>query len=227
MNFLREIDYRSPAILSLIIFNLVIISLAVIENWSLFMIIFCYWTENLIIGLFNFFKILKAQQKDEPSEENNIKVSNQPITGEAAKTFMAFFFLIHYYGFCAGHGFFIFHMFGSRNNFSDPSMNLTLLLGIVMLVVSHAVSYKVNFLNKEEYKTATPAKQMFSVYKRIVFIHIFILIGGGLFMIIFKSLPIVLVVLFMLGKVILDLRQHYMEHKNAQENSSNQSQPIF
>ena len=220
MSFLQQVKWRSPSEISLILFNLIIISIAVIEEWSIFIIVFCYWVENLVIGLYNILKILKAEQDNPtPKKEDNYQGKTIPVNGKAAKVYTAVFFSIHYYLFCLVHGLFVFRIFQRGNEFEDPETVRSIALGILMLIISHGVSFWVNYIKKEEYKKVSPVKQMFSVYKRIAFIHVFILTGGILFMFVFKFLPVIMLVVFMLAKVGLDLWSHVKEHKKAQENS--------
>lgn len=84
----------------LIFFNAIPIYGVFNWDWSSFDIIFLYWCENLIIGLFMIARIVI-----------------RPYTHKSELTFPLFlapFFAIHYGMFCYGHGTFIIHLFGGN-----------------------------------------------------------------------------------------------------------------
>lgn len=216
--FLQEIDYKRPSIVSLILVNVVLLALALIQQWSVFMVVFVFWIENVIIGFFNILKMLKAQPAPvDPAKAEGAEVMLNN-TG-CGKYFFAFFFMIHYYAFCAGHVVFIFvlflgDLFGGIKGHMEMADWINIGIGAVGIFISHAISFGTNYIGKKEYENVNLKSLMMSPYKRIVLVHVFI-IGAGFVLTSGEGVSWLLLALFMIGKTIIDLRQHYKEHEAA------------
>jgi len=191
-------------------------------RWDAFYIILLYWSENLAIGFYNILKIATAKVKH-PAEH-------------IFKLFLIPFFVVHYGGFMAVHGFFIL-AFAKKAEVASiggkawpcffvflqllinviRQMFLTIppqmKLAILALFISHGVSFVYNYLLKGEYATAKPGELMGKPYARIVVMHIAIL-GGGFFTMIIGS-PVALLIVLVVGKILLDIKLHLREHKKA------------
>jgi len=140
--------------------------------WQEFLIIFLFWIENLIIGIFNVVKILLARGKDSTT---------------SAKLFAAPFFLIHYGGFCAGHGVFVISVFGRwanadlknfHNFIQEIFIDEKAVYAVIALFFSHGLSLIYNYVLKGEHKLATVNKVMMAPYPRIVVLHLTIIFGA-------------------------------------------------
>jgi hypothetical protein len=131
------------------------------------------------------------------------------------------FFILHYGVFWAVHGVFVFVFFG----LSSPSglfggLGLRgVAIAAAALFLSHAVSFFVNFLGKEEYLTVSPDQQMMEPYSRVVVLHVTILAGG--FLADALGAPLAALVLLIVLKTVIDLLAHLREHRKAE----NRSQP--
>ena len=89
---------KTPFIALIILFNAVPLHAVFYWGWQSFDLIFLYWLENLIIGLFTVFRFLVRRYR-------------HPV--EAVFPLMlAPFFTFHYGMFCYGHGSFIISLFG-------------------------------------------------------------------------------------------------------------------
>lgn len=64
-------------------------------GWDVREVLLLYWAENLVIGFWQIIKMAAATPRDSLPGDH------------LGKLFMIPFFLLHYGGFCAGHGFFI------------------------------------------------------------------------------------------------------------------------
>lgn len=84
--------------------NLIVAYLAVVESWSLVTIMLIYWFQSVIIGFFNFIRILQLK---EFSTKGFRIMNKRPVPTQATKTFVAFFFLFHYGFFHVGYLIFI------------------------------------------------------------------------------------------------------------------------
>jgi hypothetical protein len=153
------------------------------------------------------------------------------------KLFLIPFFIVHYGGFTAVHGFFVlalfhkdgqgppmdgmnwpcflvfvqmlFNVIGYMYSVIPPQVKLA----VLALFVSHGVSFVQNYLLRREYATAKPDKLMGSPYRRVVVMHIAILAGGFLTMAV--GSPAALLVVLIVLKTILDINLHNREHKKA------------
>jgi hypothetical protein len=189
--------------LSLITANLVPLAGAIFLDWSVFLIIFLFWTENLIIGIFNIIKISLAQGKESTA---------------ASKLFTIPFFLIHYGGFCAGHGVFVLSVFGKManvdlKNFHDFIQDLFIgekaVYAVAALFLSHGLSLIYNYILKGEYNQATVNKLMATPYSRIFILHLTIIFGALLISLL--KAPQAGLALLVVLKTAVDLSAHLKE----------------
>ena len=94
---------------ALIVTNLIVIALALIEKWTLGVIMWIYWGQSVAIGISWFFKILALKEfTTEHFQINDKSVQPTPET----KVKAAFFFLFHYNFFHLGYLFFLSQKFG-------------------------------------------------------------------------------------------------------------------
>lgn len=192
-------------------------------NWNAFYVILLYWAENLAVGFYNVLKIAFAKV-------------NHPIE-HLGKLFLIPFFMVHYGGFTAVHGFFILALFSKGEQ--GPPMGgeswpcffvfLQMLLNIVKhimltippvvrwavlsLFASHGISFIYNYLIKGEYARTNPQKLMGQPYARVVIMHITIL--GGAFLMMALGSPAALLLILVVFKTIIDVNMHLREHKKA------------
>jgi len=192
-------------------------------NWDAFYVVLLYWTENVVIGFYNVLKMVFAAVP-------------HPVA-HLGKLFLIPFFIVHYGGFTAVHGFFVLALF--HKDGQGPSMGgadwpcffvfIQMLfnvikymysvipppvrLAVLALFVSHGVSFVQNYLLKGEYATAKPDKLMGSPYGRVVVMHIAILAGGFLTMAVGSPAPLLVILVGL--KTFLDVKLHNREHKKA------------
>src|SRR5262249_10141343 len=79
--------------------NLVPIAGALFWGWAVQDIVFLYWMENLVIGVFNILRILAAEPDQTELAKRGLEVTD---VGSMllAKGVLAAFFLVHYGAFC-------------------------------------------------------------------------------------------------------------------------------
>ena len=79
------------------------------------------------------------------------------------------------------------------------------------LIISHGFSLVQNYFVGRESKQMTVEKIMFSPYKRVVVLHVFIIFGG----MVLQTLGVTRIGLIILAlvKIVADLMAHKMEHK--------------
>jgi hypothetical protein len=217
--------YSDISLLALVAANMIPIYGVVVFGWDAFSIVLLYWAENIVIGFYNILKIVFA------------KVG--PTILQIGKLFLIPFFIIHYGGFVAVHGLFIFVLFGKGD--ADKAMgigghpwpcflvfvqmlfnviqhcwttiptNMKYMIGILFL--SHGVSFVRNYILGGEYLTAKPKELMGQPYSRIVVMHIAIIAGG--FLTAMMGSPAGVLVVLVVLKTILDITLHLRQHRKT------------
>lgn len=214
MNLFKSVDFRSPSVIALLLVNIGFMIAAIVMEWKVFDMVLIFWVENLVIGFWNIPKIAMASKPTEVREDTD---NNLP--PGCGKFVFVPFFMIHFFGFCLVHGIFIFVLFGERGMGRSAvwekasSLDPTILwLAILGMFVSHGVSFFVNFIGKKEFERVSPTRQMMSPYKRIVLVHLVVMLGGF----VLKSIggSVIILAVFFLLKTLIDLRQHWKEHQS-------------
>jgi len=201
---------RNPAIWGLIAANVIPLLGVLYFHWDIGTLILLYWSENIVVGLYTVLKIL--------------------VVGRFLSVFEAGFFIVHYGMFTAVHGLFVFLLFKipvPDNLFNYRTANPVeylqhviagllqffphvLHLSFIALVVSHGVSFLLNFLGQGEFRRTTVQKVLFSPYGRIVILHITILLGG--FVIMVMGSPFYALLMLVLLKTAIDVVLHWRSH---------------
>jgi len=183
----------SPSTLALIVANLVPLAGVYLLGWDVGEIMLLYWAESGIIGFFNLLKMA--------------------VVGRWATLFYGPFFVGHYGAFMAVHLLFIYTFFvqglpgkGDIALAEVAARFISLWPALLALMVSHGISFFINFLGRREFAGSTVQKQMAEPYSRIMIMHLTIILGGFVVMGLGSSLPAL--VLLMVAKIGVDLRAH-------------------
>jgi hypothetical protein len=209
-------QHRSSITLAALIFaNLVPLFGVLRLDWDVGSIVVLYWAENLVIGFYTVIKLLLA--------------------AGAKGLFHVLFFIVHYGGFCGIHGFFVLSLtgFGEEHPALTPAadwpgplvfpqmlLNVArqvlaaapdaLLWAIAALLLSHGISFMLNYIGNREYQEQTTNKIMTAPYKRIVILHIAIIAGG--FLVLQLGSPIGLLIALVALKIVMDIMLHRRSH---------------
>ena len=213
----KPAEYLTPSVILLVVANLVPLYGVFFSHWSVFSILILFWLENVVIGIFNIFKMLLA--------------SPTKLSSWLAKILIIPFFCFHYGIFTLVHGIFVFAFFGdflvSDTNLSSKDLvfqtigNLQIGWAILALFLSHALSFAINYIGKGEYKQANVDNLASQPYLRVFIMQVTI-IAGGFLATSFGSPVFALLVLIFL-KTFIDIQAHLREHKqytNKQEASA-------
>jgi hypothetical protein len=217
--------FANVPLIVLILTNMLPIYGVVVFGWDAFNIVLLYWAENLIIGFYNILKIAFARVE-------------RPIEN-IGKLFMIPFFIIHYGGFVAIHGIFIFLIFGKSEGGTPLHLGhawpcflvfVQLLTGVIWhcwttitidmkyvlatLFVSHGVSFVRNYFIGGEYLTAKSKDLMSQPYSRIMVMHIAIIAGGFISFAI--GSPAGVLIILIVIKTIIDVKYHLAQHKKRE-----------
>lgn len=191
--------------------NIVTIFFVIIENWNLSTIILIYWFQSIIIGFFNFIRILQLKE----FSTEGLRINDSPAQPtQRTKISIAFFFLFHY-------GFFhiislIFLLIGPfpivHGNRLDHIESKYILLISLIFFINHLFSYLYN--RPKDTKKQNIGLLMFYPYLRIIPMHLTIILGsssGGV-------LP-----LFLVLKTFADGIMHVVEHNFLRKGEEGQT----
>jgi hypothetical protein len=214
------------AVATLIVANLVPLVGVLWFGWDVWGILVIYWLENGIVGLFNILKMRRACGPDTPAPERadgrrpgvvGPTINGRPASG-MGKAILILFFIVHYGMFWLVHGVFVLILpaFAMMNADGQPNFGTTLDPGAILfvlagLVISHGVSYRLNYIGRGEYLRTTPEAQMFAPYGRLMVLHVTIIFGA--IAIGFTGAPAAAVVILVLLKIALELGLHLAEHR--------------
>ena len=198
--------WRTPSVLVLLLANLVPLAGVVFFGWSVLPVMFLFWLENVVVGIFNVLKLICVGGRG---------------AQHVIKFFLVPFFCFHYGIFTLVHGVFVFALFGagqftSQNVFPDFQQlrdfvaNQHLGWAMLALVLSHGFSFVWNFILRGEYLATNVVVLMAQPYGRVVVLHVAI-IGGG-FLIIAMGSPTAGLTLLVMLKIVLDVLAHAKEH---------------
>ena len=199
----KNVTMASPSTLALIVSNLFPIVGMFYFNWHLSDIMVLYWAESAVIAIFTVVKIIYI--------------------GKWLATFTAVFFLAHFCAFMAVHFLFIYGIFVEGiHHTTDADLTevarlfISLWPALVALFISHGVSFVTNFVGQKEYEGMTVQKQMAAPYRRIIMMHLTLIFGGFVTMTLGDPVPVLLI--FILVKIIVDVRAHLKEHSQVENN---------
>jgi len=222
MNILKNLPKNIP-ILALLMANAIPLLGVLFLRWDVFAIVLLYWAENLVIGFYNVLKIALV----------NVERPSQHL----GKLFFIPFFILHFGGFTAVHGFFVLALFKKEGGevmegISWPGFLIFLQLlikviskvysiippdlkyALLALFISHGISFVTNYVLKKEYAKEKVNSLMGSPYARIIILHVAIIFGGFLTMAL--NLPAAILFVLVILKTVLDITLHLREHKKVQ-----------
>ncbi len=220
--------YRSLA--ALLVANTLPVFGVLFWGWDLFAMLILYWVESMIIGIWNIPKMILAS--GEGTTLKNIMVRMYGAVGYGsvpsrkrgiARFFLVPFFMFHYGMFMFGHLVFLlaFRELAALGIQLAPGLSFSgtlsitpyfekgFLIAVLSLFVSHGISFFSNYIGKKEYLSISTAQQMMRPYRRIVVMHITILIG--VFASIFFGSSTGFLLVFWTMKVLVDVSSHIKE----------------
>ena len=191
-------SFQDVSLWFLLVSNLTTIFFAMNDGWNLLTIMWIYWTQSIIIGLFNFIRILQLKEFSTENFYINGK-SAQPT--QKTKNFTAFFFLAHY-----GLFHFVYAIFLLTGVFivsGESSFDTKyIFLSASLFFFNHLFSY---FYNKpRDTRQQNIGALMFYPYVRILPMHLTIILGSY-----FNSA----LIFFLILKTVADCAMHVVEHK--------------
>lgn len=204
--------WLAPSVWVLIAANLIPVGGVLLLGWGVFDVLLLYWTENVVIGGFNVLRMLVVRPAVPALWLG--KLVSVP------------FFMVHYGMFTAVHGFFLVALFqdvagswGVSGTTDEQALFAVVasvidrpgaLIAVGSLLVSHGVSFAVNYIGRGEYRKSSLQGVMMQPYARVVVMHVTI-IGMG-FLVVLTGTRVAGLLLLVVLKIGVDVAAHVNEH---------------
>lgn len=173
--------------------NLIPLFGALFLNWTAIDVLFMYWIETLIIGIFNALKIFFAG-----GVANSRYLNQMPL-----KIFLVGFFCIHFGMFLYGQGSIAVSIMDDQFSFFNTFSEFKYL--ILFLFLSYLFSFLKDYIWLRGYQNNDPGRQMFAPYGRIIVQHIVAMAIGFLSILTGNSANIIFILLLILVKTAVDI----------------------
>lgn len=175
--------------------NLLTIVLAVSQNWGASTIVWTYWIQSVVIGIFNAARIFSLKKF---STEGLTSGGRRVPETDEGKRSIGIFFILHYGIFHFVYALFLIQSFKNVNW-------LYLIIGGFIFFMNHQYSYLHN-KHEDEAKVPNLGTVMFWPYFRIIPMHLTL----GYFVTAKSSGALVA---FLLLKTAVDIAMHVIEHR--------------
>ena len=223
--------WKRPEALALVVANMVPLGGVLFFNWEVLPLMLLFWLENLVIGGYALVRLALAQGSMDGTQQP------QPV-GPVGKLMLGVFFVLHYGMFSTAHGSILLSIFDRANQYADTGTGPVALFALtahvvgkyhlqwplLALALSHGVSLWLNYLRSGAYREAAVGDLMTQPYKRVVLLHVIIVIGGMMAM--FSGGHIAALALLVLVKTGVDLAAHLHEHTREARGGRRQIQAI-
>ena len=194
----------SASSLALIAANLLPLAGVLLFGWDLAAVMVLYWAESAVIGLYTVLKMC--------------------VVDKLGALFAVPFFLGHFGAFMVVHFAFVYALFIHPDGQVPRDVGaydelrtifLPLWPALAALVVSHGISFFLNFIGNREYVGSSTNALMATPYKRIIVMHLTVILGGWIVLVLGTPAPALLVLVVL--KLIVDMRAHRREHRALAE----------
>ena len=184
-----------PSLMMLIFANVLFGAFFLAEGGEVAVLVWTYWSQSVIIGFFNFLRILTQRKFSTKGLSSNGK---PVLHTEKARRKTAFFFLFHY-------GFFHFIYFVFLVSEVATVQIIYILIGALIFLINHGFSFYYNHKIEKNIEKNI-GTLLFYPYIRIMPMHIMIVFG------LFFLDGSLSVFIFLLLKITADTAMHMLEH---------------
>ncbi len=191
---------RIPSIYFLLGTNIFMLVGFIFLGWDFKLSILIFWLENIIIAFSTYFRIRKYP-------------NNKYVSKNIQESGMYFFVLMF---FTLLHGMFLMIFLATdflrTDNFDLSYLTASwdiIFANVLLLIISYALTYKFEFLDKKAYLHVFKDYQFSLPFIRILFFHLFLLIGIFVFVVV--GYQLVIVSLFIILKIFVDIVFTYAE----------------
>jgi hypothetical protein len=188
---------RDRSAQSLIIANLVTIALALIQRWDIALVMRIYWAQSVIIGFFNFLRILLLKHYTTADSDPDPARTRSPLI---AKLTIALFFAFHY-----GAFHFAYFVFLKGMEVESPPSRILMAIPVAVFGINHMISFLTN-VERDAGRRRNLGKLFRYPYIRIVPMHVLIILGAAV------DSRAGWLVIFLLLKTVADVVSHELDH---------------
>jgi hypothetical protein len=192
------------SLVPLLLSNLLTIAWALFEEWRIVDVMLVYWVQSVVIGYFNYHRIMDLQKF---STENFTMNDRRPEPTPETRKSVARFFALHYGFFHAGYLGFIL----SRESGEIGWSSIGIIACVVAFVFNHRYSYQHN-KERDSQRLPNIGTIMFFPYARILPMHLTILMAASL-----GNESVKTLLMFLLLKTGADVIMHMVEHADARQ----------
>lgn len=198
MNLARHFQSDMSAV-ALVLSNLVTIGFAVVQRWDVSHVMLIYLGQSVVIGLFNWKRILDLKQ----FSTEGFRINNQPVQPTRKTQRQTAWFFAFHYGFF--HFIYFMFLFSERKALSSVLVFGTVVC-ILIFFANHLFSYLHN-RKRDMNRKPNIGTIMFFPYARIIPMHLTIIFGSHC-----AENSRGTLVLFLGLKTLADLIMHIVEH---------------
>ncbi len=188
-----------PDTLLLLVSNLTVIVMALVQGWNIVPLLWIYWCQNIIIGIFNWRRMRQLVQFSTDGLRINGRLANAT---EKTKNWITQFFLLHFGTF---HLFYLIFLLTITEQ-QPLVVVLSGCVGISFFLFNHYFSYRYN-LEKDLSSRPNIGVMSFFPYARVIPMHLVIFIGLQ-----FGRGSKTELFFFLLLKTAVDLLLHVIQH---------------
>lgn len=149
---------KPPSQLSPIINNVIVLASVLLLHANLGAIVFYYWIENLVHGIFFLAKLYLAVLH----HPQHFHFQNTPLHLESSDWNFLILLSFHYFAFTWGQ------YEGIHQIIGQPPAFVAIIAVTVPMIINHYFAYQQHYLKPKIYLSTTPEKQMFKAYQRVI-----------------------------------------------------------
>jgi hypothetical protein len=200
----KKVNFTKPSTWMLIFSNAIVIFFAIVDNLSAVEVLWIYWIQSVIIGLFNFIRIITLKEFTTTGFRRS---GNELPPTKSAKISTAIFFLIHYGFFHFVYAIFLGGFSGIIGSGTLNSQNNYLLITSLVFFISYLIEY-IQSTRTLQGEIPNLGIIMFAPYFRIIPMHFTIIFGGFVSVLgsfISMNLDLLIIVLFVGIKTFIEI----------------------
>lgn len=211
----QYIFFRDPSFWLLLIINVTTIYFAVREQWSIHQLMWIYWFQSIIIGIFHFIRIISLKH----FSTEGVRINDMPVEPtRATQLYIAFFFALHYGIFHFAYLLFLIFPTIEGAVIDVPRAGVASVVSMTAIAIATAsffANHLFSFLYnraEDKQKTYNIGTLMFFPYARVFPMHFVILIGS------YAVQNTNTLVLFLILRMAADLIMHGAHHGMGKNN---------
>jgi len=212
--------------ISLVVANLIVAIVVITQKWGFYSVILVYWFEAVIIGLYNLLRMIVVCWFGEPlGRRMGVK---DGLSRLVLSVVVGGFFIMKWGAFALGLGFLVASApaFFAEAKDSEQLFSIMnaleavgegVLTAALVLLISHGVSFVLNFLIRGEYKRSNVLILLVKPYARMILVLVVMVLG---FIATYYTNDLTgatgFAVAIVLVKLTVDLVSHAFEHRKRE-----------